>query len=186
MSRVVQYRGSGLLALSCVLVAALCSIVGCGGGAANGKPNPSSLSLGGKRGLNPKSIQACLRHSGASFPSTIKGINFFLEAKLSDEASNFGIAFDQTAGVVVELWEKAIFENHPSEWLMWVGQPFDKNRSPVQIIRSNPPRSYVAYVLRPTSIVRRRTQNCIQFEPESSKPPPTILDRSDFEDGEPE
>ena|ERR1700704_51236 len=125
-------------------------------------------------------VASCLKNGGASFANSTDELDFLSQAEDNEEVSKFGFAYDKAAKVVVNVWNKAQFEDQPSEWTLWIGQPFGDQRSPVEIVDSNAPRSYVAFVVRPRPAARRQVNSCVQFAKGKSQGPSVTLHSSEF------
>lgn len=108
-------------------------------------------------------IASCLKAGHASFARSADELGFLFDAEADEEVSKHGLAYDKAAKIVVNVWSKVTFEDQPSEWIMWIGQPFEERRSPNEIVEAHPPNSYVAYTIKPSASQRRKIESCITF-----------------------
>lgn len=155
------------LALALVLTA---SLAACG--------NNSQENLRKPAASKPGSVERCLWEANVQFAKSVGDLDFLFEAQADEAVAKPGIAFDKAAGIVVNIWSKAETDNEPPEWLMWIGQPFNQSRSPVEIVEGKARRSYVGYLLRPSKSQRRRAGSCITTP--STGPPGVILRNKDL------
>lgn len=140
-----------LALLGCISVLAACLFIGCGGG-----DSEASDSLAGVD-LDEATLAHCLKSSGAQFARASDELDFFSTAEDEETASKFGFRFDRSAQLFVELWEDG---DDPREWLMWSAQRFDEDMSPEQIVSSDSPGSYVAFMLNPSRHERQAAKAC--------------------------
>jgi hypothetical protein len=148
MSRVFQI----LCAVSCIGLLAAC-----------GTAKPDNEATAAPIKLAPKSIGACLRRGGATIARSTNDLAFLSEAEANEEVSKPGFAYDRVAKVMVRVWSASTFEGQPPVWELWIAQPFGKDRSPEEIVETKPPHSYVIFMNKPTRVVRRKVDHCINF-----------------------
>jgi hypothetical protein len=103
-------------------------------------------------------LASCLKNRGAKFAQSRDELTFFSDAQVQDTASNFGIAWDESAELFVDRWEDG---EDPRTWLLWAAQPFDQEKSPLEIADSATSGSYVAFVLNPTASQRQSLEDCV-------------------------
>lgn len=141
------------LALSAALVTSIMISVGCGEANDDVRSNvgpPQSSEVG-----------ACLQRAGATFATDADELHFLRIAELSGEVSGGGIAYDKKLDAVVEVFRAPDAE--AEEWVVWAAQPFDTERSVNEILASEVPRSFVAYVRHPTRAQLRKVNQCVGF-----------------------
>lgn len=107
------------------------------------------------------SIQRCLARHGASQAENVVELNFLAKAEKEDDVSKPGFAYDKAASIVVHVWTGSSFEGRPAPWMIWVGQPFGKDRTPQEIVAEKPKKSYVMYVR--SAKQRKSPESCITF-----------------------
>jgi hypothetical protein len=107
------------------------------------------------------SIQQCLARHGARQAENVIELNFLAKAEKEDDVSKPGFAYDKTMSIVVHVWTGSSFEGRPAPWMIWVGQPFGKDRTPQEIVAEKPKKSYVMYVR--SSKQRKSAASCITF-----------------------
>lgn len=126
------------------------------------------------------SVARCLQKAGATFAQSTGELSFLSDAEVNDKVSKVGISFDRADKVVVNLWSKHTLERGMPDWLMWIGQPFDQQRSPSEIVDMQVAGSYVAYIVGPSRLERRKLNSCIDFFTGRTDPPSVILRSDDF------
>jgi hypothetical protein len=107
------------------------------------------------------SIQRCLARHGARQAENVVELNFLAKAEKEDDVSKPGFAYDKAASIVVHVWTGSSFEGRPAPWMIWVGQPFGKDRTPQEIVAEKPKKSYVMYVR--SAKQRKSAESCITF-----------------------
>jgi hypothetical protein len=107
------------------------------------------------------SIQRCLARHGARQAENVVELNFLAKAEEEDDVSKPGFAYDKAASIVVHVWTGSSFEGRPAHWMIWVGQPFGKDRTPQEIVAEKPKKSYVMYVR--STKQRKSAESCITF-----------------------
>jgi hypothetical protein len=146
VSTVIQSRWS-----SAAGIAVLASIVlaNCGS-----KDDPD-----GTTGIarSKSALARCLANNGATFAESADELAFLAQAETNETASLFASTYEEATGLFVDLW---MDDYGPPDWLMWVAQPFQEERSPVEVAESDAADSYVAYALRPTRAERRELKKC--------------------------
>jgi hypothetical protein len=136
----------------CLVVGgAMAILVGCGGA----DETSASLDVNAVD-FGSGTFARCLKKTGAKFADSMDDLGFFVRAE-DDERASYGIRYDETAKLFVELWEDA---RDPRMWLMWSAQPFDESKSPPEIVLSGKSGSYVAYIREPTRRQRHAAQVC--------------------------
>lgn len=103
------------------------------------------------------SLARCLEESGAEFADSSGDLKFLSIAESEDTASLFGSTYEESSELFVDLLQDG---DDPREWLVWVAQPFDQERSPFEIAESGSNDSFVAYALEPTPEQRRELKDC--------------------------
>lgn len=159
MSRIEKFRGFARLIsmLTAVLVIALTSYVGCAN--SRGDQVDSNRNQTSKVDFGKSTVARCLRNNRTTFAASADQLAFLLEAEAHDMVTPYAFAYDQAAKLSIEMWSKAPYKDK-REWLMWIGQPFEQEMSPLEIVNSPPSRSYVAYVIRPAPGQRRALEGC--------------------------
>jgi hypothetical protein len=144
------------------LVAGLAFLSACG----SGQDGQASASM--KQARPPAgpqgpahSIQRCLSEHGARQAGNVVELNFLAKAEEEDDVSKPGMVYDKAASIVVHVWTGSSFEGHPAPWMVWIGQPFGKDRTPQEIVAEKPKKSYVMYVR--TAKKRKSAESCITF-----------------------
>ena len=127
-----------------VAMMAAVALAGCGGD-----------SDGAHSGAVPDFRHArCLDRAGVTFARDLEQLGFFQDAVRSDEADKPAIAFVENYSIGVEQWEKTGGVDEPPGtppgWVLLQAQPFGQQKTVSQIVRQDPPRSYVAYVRDPS------------------------------------
>jgi hypothetical protein len=136
--------------VAAILLALSVTAIGCGdGGNGNGE-------AGGVDTTDSK-VARCLEREGASFASTADNLKFFSDAEHEDAVSKSGFMADESAGLIVELYEDGL---DPTEWFLWTGQPFGAEKSPLEIAAGSGSDGYVAYVVNPSKDQRRSLDAC--------------------------
>jgi len=107
------------------------------------------------------SIQRCLARHGARQAENVIELNFLAKAEKEDDVSKPGFAYDKAASIVVHVWTGSSFEGRPAPWMIWIGQPFSKDRTPQEIVAEKPKKSYVMYVR--SAKQRKSAESCITF-----------------------
>jgi hypothetical protein len=143
------------------LVAGLAFLSACSSGegeqaSASVQAQPQSRSQGPAH-----SIQRCLTQHGARKAGNVIELNFLAKAEEDDEVSKPGMAYDKAALIVVHVWTGSSFEGRPAPWMLWIGQPFGKDRTPQEIVAEKPKKSYVMYVR--SAKQRKSAESCITF-----------------------
>lgn len=175
MSTVSQYRhGSVLLLVGIITLGMFASACG---GAGTDDQEPAT-------NLGDATIGVCLERAGARFAQDVDELKFLSEAEAADEVSEYGLAFDRSADLVVNTWSAATVEGGPPTWLIWLAHPFGSQANPSAILEDDSTSTYVAYVEKPSRELRRKVESCIDFSEPNGGEPPTMLDREDFERGE--
>ncbi|MDX6602091.1 MAG: hypothetical protein QOF13_1293 [Solirubrobacterales bacterium] len=100
---------------------------------------------------------SCLRVNGASFAESTDDLAFFSKAEAEDTASKFGFTADESAKLLIQLYEDG---EDPRVWLLWTGQPLGEQKSPLEIVEAAPSKGYVAYVLHPSVAQRHAIKGC--------------------------
>lgn len=133
--------------VAAILLALPATAIGCGDGeSASGDVNTTN-----------SKVARCLEREGASFASTVEDLKFFSDAEHEDAVSKSGFMADESAGLVVELYEDGL---DPTEWFLWTGQPFGAEKSPLEIAAGSESDGYVAYVVNPSKNQRRSLDAC--------------------------
>jgi hypothetical protein len=148
MSKCRNFVGAALV----VLLAATLP-VGCGGSDSRHPDNPLSQVDFGK-----STIANCLKTHGAFFAVSTNDLAFFSQAEADDTASKFGFAAEESAGLLVELYEDG---EDPREWVVWAIQPLGEQKSPSEIVEDAPSKGYVAYSLQPSNSQRKALEGCV-------------------------
>lgn len=107
------------------------------------------------------SIQRCLARHGARQAENVIELNFLAKAEKEGDVSKPGFAYDKAVSIVVHVWSGSSFEGQPAPWMIWVGQPFGKDRTPQEIVAEQPRKSYVMYVR--SAKQRKSAESCITF-----------------------
>lgn len=107
------------------------------------------------------SIQRCLARHGARQAENVVELNFLARAEREDDVSKPGFAYDKAASIVVNVWTGSSFEGRPAPWMIWIGQPLGKDRTPQEIVAEKPKKSYVMYVR--AAKRRKSAESCITF-----------------------
>lgn len=108
------------------------------------------------------SIQRCLAEHGARQAENVVELNFLNKAEEEDDVSKPGLAYDKAASIVVHVWTGASVEGRPVPWMVWIGQPFGKDRRPQEIVAEKPKKSYVMYVR--LAKKRKSAESCLTFK----------------------
>ena len=133
--------------------------VGCATSSSNQASNSDSIDQTAKVNFSKLTVARCLRNGGATFAQSADQLGFLSQAEAHDMVTPYGFAYDRAAKLFIDLWSKARYRDH-REWLMWIGQPFNQEKSPIEIVNSPPSKSYVAYAIRPDSAQRHTLKGC--------------------------
>jgi hypothetical protein len=103
--------------------------------------------------LSSQTLAKCLKSHGAQFATEESDLDFFDE----DSASMFATYLDKPTKLFVQIWQDS---EDPREWLLWQAQPFDEEKTPMEIVDSPSAKSYVAYIVRPSDDQRQLLGAC--------------------------
>jgi hypothetical protein len=145
------------------IAASFCLAMSLAGLTACGSSQTDAHTASVRTKLAPGSIGACLKRAGAARATTVDSLSFLADAEDNDEVSKPGIAYDSKVGAILRIWSQTPFEAQPPTWIVWIAQPQGESLSPFEIVEASPKRSYVMFVNRPTRIVRKRVNTCINF-----------------------
>jgi hypothetical protein len=158
--------GRGLLLLVAIVVAL--SLAACGGArqeaTATAQPKSPAAMLGLADSQRPnETIEGCLIEVGVQFAVAPQNIAFLYRERRKGDVLVQGVGFEEETRVVV----KVLTAKHggSARWTIWYAQPFPGSLSPRQVIEQSPPRSYVAFKVRPTPSFRHEVTECTAFPP---------------------
>jgi len=134
-----------------VLILCFMLLSGCGHSESSSDKNEVKITNG--------TIAKSLQDANATFAKSVDELDFLSEAE-SEESIAKAFTFDQKADLLVDLWSKFKQQGRPSEWLMWIAQPFEDDQSPFEIVESSPSDAYVAYVVKPDPAQREAVERC--------------------------
>jgi hypothetical protein len=103
------------------------------------------------------SLAKCLRDNGAKFATDAGELDFFSSAEADDSASMFATYLDRPTKLFVQQWKDG---EDPREWLLWQAQPFNKDKTPIEIVDSPSSESYVAYAKSPSRSQKQSLEAC--------------------------
>lgn len=110
-----------------------------------------------------KSIGSCLVEAGASRAVNANDLSFLAQSEADEQVSKAALAFDRRARQFVRYWTGPSPNGPAPTWLLWFGQPYSAERSPMEIAELHPPKSYVLFIDHPTRAQRKDVAKCIEF-----------------------
>jgi len=109
-------------------------------------------------------VEACLRGKGVEFAESVQEIAFLERAEARDDAYGQGYFRDARAGIVINTLGRGKIDGMPPEWFVWIGHPVaapgEELPTAHEVIESRPPKSFVAYAMRPSPKQRKRIEAC--------------------------
>jgi hypothetical protein len=159
---------SAIVKFSIALVFAIFPVVATGCGSSDGSAEAAEEFT-----IKKGSVGHCLLKAGAERATTASDLDFLSEAESDDEVSKVAFAFDRRARLFVNVWTGSSLNNRPPPWVVWFAQPFDEDisTSPIEMIRSGQPKSYVMYLNNPSLSERNRAEACITVGSGKSRVP---------------